>query len=160
VNDLEKEVVGEPAKKRIQEIFREKKALIHIERALAANRDVLLEIDKGGHKNVDKASLELFRYIYNDTVQLIDMISTDRDILSNTVDVYMTAISNNLAMTVNKLTAWGSLILIPTFIASIYGMNFAHQPELKWQYGYPFALGLMVLSAVILYSYFKKKKYI
>ena len=93
-------------------------------------------------------------------MQLIDMISTERDILSNTVDLYMTAVSNNLAVTVNKLTACGSLILIPTFIASVYGMNFKDIPELIWSHGYFYALGLMLASVIALYVYFKRKRYI
>lgn len=45
-------------------------------------------------------------------------------------------------------------------IASIYGMNFAHIPEVQWTYGYPFALGLMVLVAVLTYLFFRWKKWL
>lgn len=47
--------------------------------------------------------------------------------------------------------------LPPTLIASIYGMNFRHMPELSWPFGYPLALGLMVISAVLPYLYFKRR---
>jgi magnesium transporter len=50
--------------------------------------------------------------------------------------------------------------LPPTLIASIYGMNFAFLPELKWRYGYPLALGLMLLSAIIPFLYFRRKKWL
>jgi magnesium transporter len=49
------------------------------------------------------------------------------------------------------------VFLPPTLVASIYGMNFEHMPELEWIYGYPFALGLMLLSAVLPYLFFKRK---
>jgi magnesium transporter len=49
------------------------------------------------------------------------------------------------------------VFLPPTLVASIYGMNFDHMPELKWLAGYPFALVLMILSAVLPYLYFKRK---
>jgi magnesium transporter len=60
------------------------------------------------------------------------------------------------------LTIGASFILIPTLIASIYGMNFAgnspfNMPELYWQYGYFFALGIMLFSVIIMYIHFKKK---
>jgi magnesium transporter len=45
----------------------------------------------------------------------------------------------------------------PTLIASIYGMNFARMPELQWDFGYPMALGLMVVSAVLPIVYFRRK---
>jgi magnesium transporter len=49
------------------------------------------------------------------------------------------------------------ILLPPTLIASIYGMNFDHMPELHWLFGYPFAIGLMILSGAISYLYFKRK---
>jgi magnesium transporter len=49
------------------------------------------------------------------------------------------------------------VLLPPTLVASVYGMNFDVMPELKWVIGYPFALVLMVLSAVLPYLYFKRK---
>ena len=48
-------------------------------------------------------------------------------------------------------------LMPPTLIASIYGMNFEHMPELKWALGYPFALILMVCSAILPVWYFRKK---
>lgn len=48
----------------------------------------------------------------------------------------------------------------PTLIASIYGMNFEHMPELHWLWGYPFAIGLMVAGAVLPYWYFKRRKWL
>ena len=47
------------------------------------------------------------------------------------------------------MTSWGAILLGSTLIAGIYGMNFRHMPELHWQYGYPFALGLMLLLTVV-----------
>ena len=52
------------------------------------------------------------------------------------------------------------IFMPPTLIASIYGMNFVHIPEVKWLFGYPYALGLMVLSAVLPYFYFKQRKWL
>ena len=52
------------------------------------------------------------------------------------------------------------IFLPPTLIASIYGMNFAHIPELHWTFGYPYALGLMVLSAVLPFLYFKYRQWL
>lgn len=49
------------------------------------------------------------------------------------------------------------VFLPPTLIASIYGMNFTHMPELNWPFGYPFAIGLMILSAILPFVYFKRR---
>jgi magnesium transporter len=52
------------------------------------------------------------------------------------------------------------IFMPPTLVASVYGMNFEHMPELKWRLGYPFALGLMICSAIVPYRYFKHRKWL
>ena len=65
------------------------------------------------------------------------------------------SIEQNAAM---KLFSWAAVILLPpTLIAGIFGMNFHYMPELDWRYGYPFSLALMVITAVGPYLYFKKR---
>ena len=59
-----------------------------------------------------------------------------------------------------QLTAWAAIILIPTLIAGIYGMNFRHMPELDWAFGYPFALALMGVTAYLLYRSFRKREWL
>jgi magnesium transporter len=56
-----------------------------------------------------------------------------------------------------RLTAWAGIVLVPTLIAGIYGMNFKGMPELRWQWGYPLSLGLMAASALGLYVAFKRR---
>ncbi|MEJ2869449.1 magnesium and cobalt transport protein CorA [Actinomycetospora sp. OC33-EN08] len=58
---------------------------------------------------------------------------------------------------VKKISSWAAIIFAPSMIGGIYGMNFEHMPELSWTYGYPFALGLMVAAAVVLYAVFKSR---
>jgi magnesium transporter len=60
-----------------------------------------------------------------------------------------------------KLFSVAAVVLMPpTLVASIYGMNFEHMPELKWSFGYPMALGLMVLAAILPFVFFKWKKWL
>jgi magnesium transporter len=47
-----------------------------------------------------------------------------------------------------------------TFIVGVYGMNFQHMPELRWQYGYPFAISMMVIVVLIIYIWFRRKKWL
>jgi len=65
--------------------------------------------------------------------------------------------ANQLNEVMKKLTAWAGIILVPTLIAGIYGMNFDHMPELHWALGYPLALGMMAASAIALYLGFRKR---
>ena len=88
------------------------------------------------------------------TIELADGV---REILTTTVDIRMAQSANQLNEVMKKLTAWAGIILVPTLIAGIYGMNFRHMPELHWMLGYPLALGLMAASAFVLYVGFRKR---
>jgi len=59
-----------------------------------------------------------------------------------------------------RLTAWGTIFVVVTAIAGIYGMNFKFMPELEWRYGYFAAISVMALISLTLYFYFKKKGYL
>ena len=59
-----------------------------------------------------------------------------------------------------KISAWAAILFAPTLVGTIYGMNFHDMPELKWHYGYPFAVVLMVMVSVVLYLVFKRRGWI
>jgi magnesium transporter len=162
IDTIEDHVIEKPDKISVRNIFSVKKTLIYFHKALTANREVISSIEKEYVVNIDKKNIKRFRALYNDVTQLIDTEGTYRDILTGTLDVYLSAVSNNLNKVMKTLTIGASFILIPTLISGIYGMNFAsnspwNMPELYWKYGYFFALGLMVLSVILSYTFFKKK---
>ncbi|MFH0867931.1 MAG: CorA family divalent cation transporter, partial [Candidatus Woesearchaeota archaeon] len=161
IDKIEDKVIEKPDKATVGNIFSVKKTLIFFHRALAANREVITSIEKEYVANIDKKNVKRFRALYNDVTQLIEMEGTYRDILTGTLDVYLSSVSNNLNHVIKTLTIGASFVLIPTLIASIYGMNFEFMPEihtaLGQRFGYYFALVLMALSIIISYAFFKKK---
>lgn len=144
----------------MHDAFEVKKKLIYFYKALTANRDVISSIEKEYGMFFNKKDLSRFRLLYSDFAQLIDLTVTYRDILTTTIEVYLSIISNSLNVTMKKLTAWGAIILLPTIISGIYGMNFKHMPEIAWEYGYFTSLGMMVLLVILAYFYFRKKEWI
>jgi magnesium transporter len=83
-----------------------------------------------------------------------------RDLLSGALEIHLAAISNQLNVTMKRLTAWGTIFVVITAITGIYGMNFKYMPELEWRYGYFGVMGLLVSISVGLFFYFKKKDYL
>jgi magnesium transporter len=55
-----------------------------------------------------------------------------------------------------KISSWAAILAVPTMIAGIYGMNFRHMPELRWQYGYPLVICVTAIACTLLYRRFKK----
>lgn len=160
INHLESKVFKNPDETTVKNIFRIKTELIYMHKALTANREVIASIEKGYLRNIRTADIKRFAYVYHDATQLIDIEGTYRDIITGILDIYVSSVSNKLNNIIKKMTAMASFILIPTLISGIYGMNFRFLPEFAWKYGYVFALGLMVISVVIMYFYFKKKKWL
>jgi magnesium transporter len=165
IDAVENEVLKRADRSLIGKIFSVKKDILLLHKVLIANREVIVEIEKGYSTRIPSGEAFDFRFIYNDLVQLIDVSETCRDIATGIIEIYLSTVSNVLNNTVKKLTAWGALILIPTLIASVYGMNFQrvsdfNMPELYWPFGYLFALGMMAFSVILLYIYFKFKRWV
>lgn len=160
IDIIEDKVFHTPEKKFVRKIFDIKKTLIYFHKSLAANREVITAIEKEYSHAIKKSYIRLFRNLYNDITQLIDVVATYRDILTGTLDIYISAMTHNLNIIIKRLTVYASYILVPTLISGIYGMNFRWMPEIYWKYGYFFALGLMVLSIAMIYVSFKKVDWI
>ncbi|NQU98859.1 magnesium/cobalt transporter CorA [Candidatus Woesearchaeota archaeon] len=157
IDIIENNVFHNPDKKTVMNIFSMKKTLIYFHKSLSANREVLSSIDKEFAQKIHQSHIKSFRYVYDDTIQLIDMVATYRDILTGSLDIYLSSVSNTLNTNMKKMTAFGSLVLVPTLITGLYGMNFRFMPEISWKYGYLFAWGLIIASMIFLTIYFKKK---
>jgi len=162
IDHIEDVVVKRPEKITLQNILSVKKTLIFFHKALSANKEVISSIEKEYVPHIDKKNIRRFKILHDDVNQLVDMEGTYREILTGTLDIYITSISNNLNQVMKTLTIIASFTLVPTLISGIYGMNFNinspwNLPELSWQYGYFFALGLMFISMLITFIYFKKR---
>ncbi len=158
-NALEKRVIQRQDQAVVQAIFRLKKSITLLHRYLHMNRNIVLSLENNLIQHANPRLIKYFRNQYNDFMELIDLMGAYRDSLSSTLDLYMSMVSNNLNILIKRITALGSLVLVPTLVSGIYGMNFHMMPELGWKYGYFYALSLMVLSVLVLVWYFKKKNY-
>lgn len=99
---------------------------------------------------------QYFRDVSDHLALINEEVIAQRDLLTTVLQANMAVISVNQSDVVRKISGWAAIITVPTFIASFYGMNFAHMPELAWTVSYPLVVGLMVLAAVLLYRGFKR----
>jgi magnesium transporter len=161
IDYIEGAVLRNPGKDVVKKIFEIKKTLIYFHKASTAEREVLTAIEKQYSNHISMKQTREFRTLYNDVTQLIDMEATYREILTGILDMYLSSVSNNLNELMKKLTVIASFVLIPTLISGIYGMNFNRiYPDKAAPFGFWTALGIMVISILIMYVYFKKMKWI
>jgi magnesium transporter len=98
-----------------------------------------------------------FRDLTEHVLRVVELADNIRDLLTSLLEVQVSQVANRSNEIMKKLSAWAGIILVPTLIAGIYGMNFEQMPELRWTVGYPFALGTMALAAFLLYRTFKRR---
>jgi magnesium transporter len=144
----------------IREIFRLKKDSLRIRRALAPMRDILNTLLRRDVPVFDSADLVYFRDVYEHVIRHIESVDIDRDLLTGVLDSFLSMQSNRLNQVVKVLTVGSIVLMSVTLIAGIYGMNFEHMPELRWTYGYAWALGLMVAIAIGLVALFRRMKWL
>jgi magnesium transporter len=78
------------------------------------------------------------------------------DLLASVLDAHLAKVGTWQNDDMRRISAWAAIFAIPTMVAGIYGMNFAHMPELDWRYGYPCALAVMALGSGLLYRAFRR----
>jgi magnesium transporter len=137
-------------------IFHLRKRVMTFRRRLSPLRDVL-ELLQGDSKLVTRPLEAYYRDVTDHIIRTIEFVDNLRDLLTSALEAHLAQVSNRLNEVMKALTSWGAIILVPTLIAGVYGMNFRHMPELNWVFGYPFALGLMVVTAAGLFSMFKRR---
>jgi magnesium transporter len=113
-------------------------------------------IERRGYAPVSDELRQYFRDV-NDHLRLVnDEVAAQRDLLATVLEANMAVISVQQNDIVRKISGWAAIITVPTFIASFYGMNFRHMPELSWKLGYPGVVALMLLAGAVLHRILRR----
>ena len=166
MEELEKELASNPNPQTIQEINRLKGEMLFLRKSIWPLREVINGLQRGESALIKESTAIYLRDVYDHTIQIIDTIETFRDLLSGMHDTYLSSLSNRMNEVMKVLTIIATTFIPLTFIAGIYGMNFNpeaspwNMPELNWDFGYLVAIGVMVISALGMLFYFKRKKWL
>ena len=154
IQEVEGEVFGGNAgtSQRIYELSRE---LVQFQRATSPLARALERVAESDEHDIDPEVRSYLRDLHDRVLRVTEPTEGFREMLSDILVVNLTLISVRQNDQTKKISAWAAILIVPTLIAGIYGMNFDHMPELHWTFGYPFALALMVSICVSLYAVFK-----
>jgi magnesium transporter len=154
---LERQVLEEPDHGVLERILSLKRDVMHLKRVAAPQREILLRLSRDPFAAIDPRAQVYFRDIFDDLARIADLAEGYREHLTATLGAHLSMVSNRLNTVMKVLTVIATVFMPLTLIAGIYGMNFAWMPELRWQYGYPAALGVMALIAGGMLYYFRRK---
>jgi magnesium transporter len=148
--------------RRIYELSRE---VVEFQRATRPLMRLLDALVAGFEKySIDEELRSYLRDVTDHATTVVERVDSFRQMLQDILTVNATLVTQaqNEEMKaqneeVKKISAWAAILFAPTLIGTVYGMNFQRMPELRWYYGYPFALALMVAVCATLYVVFKRR---
>ncbi len=163
IEDLEEEVIVEPTQKTLQKIYKIRRELLQLRRAIWPQRDAINSLIRDGSGLISEEVRVYLRDCYDHAVQVIDMVETYRELASGLMEVYLSAVSNKMNEIMKLLTVVSAIFIPLTFVAGIYGMNFNtekspyNMPELNWYWGYPISLTVMAaIAGVLLFLFWQR----
>jgi magnesium transporter len=160
LEEIEVTLLQRPSHHLISELIRLKRRVLAFRKTLIFMREMLARLTRGEFELVNVREIAYYRNVFDHLLRYTELIEGAREMISDLMQTHLAAVSNKLNG-IMKLLAMVSTVILPmSLIASIYGMNFENMPEVKWQYGYPFALGLMVVVAVIAIWVFYRQRWI
>ncbi len=160
---MEDEIMDRPNNETVSRIHSLKHDLLLMRRTVRPLREAISVLLREESPLVSRETRVYLRDCYDHTIQVIDMTETHRDIVSGLMDFYLSSVSNRMNEIMKVLTIISTIFIPLTFITGIYGMNFnpraspLNMPELNWRWGYPAVWGVMVLIAMILLVFFRRK---
>jgi magnesium transporter len=157
---LEDQLLENPTPEVLHAVHKLKREIIFLKKAVWPLRELINTLQKTESQLVKNDTKLYLRDVYDHTVQVIDTVETYRDMVSGLQDLYLSSVSNKMNEVMKVLTIIATIFIPLTFIAGIYGMNFEFMPELKWKIGYFFIWGLMLVIALIMLLYFRRKKWL
>jgi magnesium transporter len=160
IEEIEVDLMSHPEIETLQQIYYLKREMIYLRKSVWPLREIIGTLDRSESELIKEETSRFLRDVYDHTIQAIDMVETYRDMLSGMLDLYLSSISNRMNEVMKVLTIIATIFIPLTFIAGIYGMNFDNMPELGWELGYYFIWVIMIIIAVFLVLYFKKKRWL
>ncbi len=163
IEELEDEVVVRPTRRTLEKIYKIRRELLTLRRAIWPQRDAINTLIRDGSDLISPEVRIYLRDCYDHTVQVMDMVETYRELSSGLMDVYLSSVGNKMNEIMKLLTVISTIFIPLTFVVGVYGMNFntekspLNMPELNWYFGYPLCWGMMVAIASGLIYFFWRR---
>src|SRR5207247_8586857 len=148
VQHPESSAIDEPSPLVLVQMQRVRHQLLALRRAVWPMREEVAILIREESDLVTPETRIFLRDVYDHAVQALEIVESLRETAVSVMEVYLSVQNQRLQEVMKVLTVIATIFIPLTFIASIYGMNFEHMPELKARYGYAWALGLMLATAV------------
>jgi len=160
IEEIEERIfAGQTTRAQIEALYSLKRKLMTLNHATQPLLEVTGKLHGGRVPPICAGLHDYFRDVYDHLLRLGQSIDNLRDMVTTAISVNLSLITLQENEVTKRLAAYAALVAVPTMVAGVYGMNFDNMPELRWGYGYPSAIGVMVLIDLYLVYRFKKAKW-
>ena len=159
IDELEDRVVAHPEPAVLQEVFALKRQLIELRRVIVGTRDATLHLQRDPNSIIDAEHQPFVRDIYDHAIRLLDSIETQRDLVNNALDIYLSSVANRTNDVMKVLTVLGTIALPAIAISGIYGMNLKGLPFEESPHGALFVAVLTILATAFLLYVLRRKRW-
>ncbi len=136
-----------------------KRQILSIRKSVAPTKELINRIHLSDHGLIHLQTKRFLNDLYDHILQVTENIDIYREIVWGLMDMYMSSNSNNMNQVMKVLTIMSTIFIPLTFIVGVYGMNFKYMPELDIKSAYYIVWTLMIVIAVVLVIYFKRKRW-
>jgi len=157
LQELEEEVFQDTFKREtIRRLYELKKELVTLRLAIAPLQDIVNQLSRQYPTLVREEARPYFRDVYDHAARVNEATDTMREMVTAALSVNLAIVTVAQGEIVKRLAGWAALLAAPTLIASWYGMNFHHMPELNESWGYPAMIGGTLTICIVLYFVLKR----
>jgi magnesium transporter len=160
LEDFEGRAVDDKDKAFITDLQQTKQRLHHARRAIWPLRESLSLLIRTESAFIKDELSPFLKDLQDNVIQASETVESYREAISGIMEVHLSAASNRLNKVMKVLTIISTIFIPLTFIVGVYGMNFTHMPELASPYGYPIVWGIMILIALGMIAFFKKRNWL
>ncbi len=160
IEEVEVDVFDDDRPAPTQRIYFLKREVVEFHRAVWPLLGPLEALEHGAYTAIPEEMRRYFRDIHDHARRADEQVNSQRELLTSILEANLALVSVTQNEVVKKISSYAAIIAVPTFIASVYGMNFEYMPELDERAGYPLALGVMLISVLWLRWYFKRVDWI
>jgi magnesium transporter len=144
----------------VEDLYDLKRKLMILKHAAEPSLDATARLFGGRVPQLCTGLHDYFRDVYDHLLRLNQSIDSERDMITTAISVNLSLITIQENEVVKRFAAYGALVAVPTMIVGVYGMNFEHMPELRWEYGYFIVMGIIALIDAYLFYRFRKAKWL
>ena len=160
IHFLETAINADPAQSLKKSIYNVRQDISEMHRILLPTREAISALQRTDNPVITEKTRRYFRDVMDNIMQLLDLNDDQNDHLNSLHDLFMSEMTYRMTSVMKILTVVTSIFIPLTFITSVYGMNFKHQPEYNWPWAYPALWIFMVLIGVAQIIYFKRKRWL